>query len=294
MQLGVEHLVGYLAHVEHLAQQLGDFHRCRTNQTGTAGVAHLLYLVDYGTILLAVGLVHTVVHIVAGDGLVGGNLHHIQLVDVPELACLGRGGTRHTGQLVVHAEIVLQRDGGKGLCGCLHAHMLLGFDGLMQTVAPAAALHDTACLLVHNLHLAIHDHILVVLVEHGVGLEQLLQGMYALALHAIVCQQVVFLVHTLLICESGLALKGRQLRCDVGQHKEGVVFHLLGQPCATLVGKVGTVEFLVHYKVERSHGLGHAAVVVLHIDFLGLLQARLDAFFREEFDECLILRQGLV
>ena len=75
-----------------------------------------------------------------------------------------------------------------------HLHVLLGLDSLMQSVAPAAAFHDTACLLIDNLHFAVDDHIFVVLVEHAVGLQQLLDGVYALALHGIVVEQFVFLV----------------------------------------------------------------------------------------------------
>ena len=75
---------------------------------------------------------------------------------------------------MVHTEIVLQGDGGKGLRGSLDLHVLLGLDSLMQSVAPAASLHDTSRLLVDNLHLAVDDHVLIVLVEHAVGLEQLL------------------------------------------------------------------------------------------------------------------------
>jgi hypothetical protein len=51
----------------------------------------------------------------ADHGLVGGDDHHVQLVDLGELLGLGVGGTGHAGQLVIHAEIVLEGDGGQGL-----------------------------------------------------------------------------------------------------------------------------------------------------------------------------------
>ena len=101
---------------------------------------------------------------------------------------------------MIHTEIVLEGDGCKCLCGSLNTHVLLGFYGLVQSVAPAAAFHDTSSLLVNNLHLAVHDNILVVLVEHRVCLEELLQGVYALTLYAIVCKELVLLVDALLIC----------------------------------------------------------------------------------------------
>ena len=87
---------------------------------------------------------------------------------------------------MIHAEVVLQGDGGKGLCSSLDLHMFLSLDSLMQTITPATSFHDTTSLLVNDLHFTIDDHILVVLVEHTVGLQQLLQGMNALRLDGIV------------------------------------------------------------------------------------------------------------
>ena len=45
---------------------------------------------------------------------VGGDGQDLQLVDLVELLRLGQGGTGHAGQFFVHAEVVLQGDGGVG------------------------------------------------------------------------------------------------------------------------------------------------------------------------------------
>ena len=195
---------------------------------------------------------------------------------------------------MIHAEVVLQGDGGEGLCGSFHLDVLFGLDSLVQSVRPAAALHDTTRLLVHNLHLAVDDHVLIVLIEHAVGLEQLLQGVYALRLHGIVSHQLVLLVNTLLIVERRIALEGRQLACDIGQHKQLGIVDLFGQPARTFVGKVAGVQLLVDDEIQGLHALRHAAVVVLHIDFLSLQHAGLDAFLRQVLDERLVLGHGLV
>ena len=171
--------------------------------------------------------------------------------------------------------------------------MLLGLNSLVETIAPTATLHDTACLLINNLDLAIDNDILVILVEHGVSLEQLLESMHALTLQCIVGKQLVLLVQALLVGDTGLALKRRHLRSDVGQYKELVIIDLGGEPCSSLIGKVGTVELLVYHKIERLDGLGHTAVVVLHIHLLGTLQTRLDAILREIFDKRLVLGESL-
>ena len=162
--------LGIDIHIEHAAQKLRNLDARRTNQRRATYIAQAHNLIDDSAIFLAGGLIDAVVHIVANDGTVGGNLNHVELVDIPELTSLGRCRTGHTCQFMIHAEIVLQRDGGKGLRGSLDFHVLLGLYSLVQSVTPAATLHDTASLLIHNLHLAVDDHILVVLVEHGVGL----------------------------------------------------------------------------------------------------------------------------
>ena len=164
----------------------------------------------------------------------------------------------------------------------------------MQSVAPAAAFHDTSSLLVNNLHLAVHDNILVVLVEHSVCLEELLQRVHALTLYAIVCQQLILLVDTLLVCQSGLVLKSRELACYIGQHEKVLVVNLSGEPFCTLVGKVARFQFLVNDKVQWLNSLRHPAVVVLHVNLLSLEHTSLDTLFREIFDERLVLGQALV
>ena len=105
--------------------------------------------------------------------------------------------------------------------------MLLCLYSLVQTIAPAAAFHDTACLLVHDLDLAVHDNILVVLVEHGVSIEQLLQGVHTVALNGIVVEHVVFLVNLLLLAQRCNGFKLRQLCGDVGQHEQILVVNLV-------------------------------------------------------------------
>ncbi len=171
VQLGVQHIVRYLAEVQHSAQQLADFHAGSTYQHRTPCAHECHNLVDDGVVLLALGAVDTVVHIDTRNGLVGRDNHHVQLVDVPELARLRLGGTGHTRQLLVHTEVVLQCDGGKGLCGPLHFHILFRLHRLVQAVRPATPFHHTAGLLIDNLHLVVVDDIIHVLFEEGVCLK---------------------------------------------------------------------------------------------------------------------------
>ena len=139
----------------------------------------LFNLFDYGFIFFTFRLVNAVIHILTGYRAVGRNHYYIQFVDVPQLTgfCFGRTG--HTREFVVHAEVVLQRDGSKCLCGSFHFHTFFGFDGLVQSVRVTAAFHDTSCLLVNNLHLSVDHYIFIVFLKHGICLQQLVDGVYA-------------------------------------------------------------------------------------------------------------------
>ena len=87
---------------------------------------------------------------------------------------------------MVHTEVILQCDCGESLGSLFHFDVLFCLYCLMETVAPLAAFHYTARLLVDDFHLSVHHNILVVLIEHSVSLKQLLQGMHTLTLYGIV------------------------------------------------------------------------------------------------------------
>ena len=92
--------------------------------------------------------------------------HHVELVDLPELGRLGVGGAGHAGELLVHAEVVLEGDRGEGLVLALDLHPFLRLDRLVQAVRPAAARHHAAGELVDDDDLAVLDQVVdVALVE---------------------------------------------------------------------------------------------------------------------------------
>ena len=59
---------------------------------------------------------------------------HIQLVDIVEFFGLGQCSARHARQLLIHAEVVLDGDGGVGDIFVLNLCPFLGLYGLMQPV----------------------------------------------------------------------------------------------------------------------------------------------------------------
>ena len=66
---------------------------------------------------------------------VGRNLRDFELVNLLELGGFRIGRTGHAGQLLVHAEVVLEGDGRQRLVLALDLDAFLGFDGLVQSIA---------------------------------------------------------------------------------------------------------------------------------------------------------------
>ncbi len=71
----------------------------------------------------------------------------------------------------VHAEVVLEGDGGEGLVFLADGHAFLGLNGLMKTVGPAAARHETTSELVDDDDFAVFDDVFDVAFVEGVGLD---------------------------------------------------------------------------------------------------------------------------
>src|SRR5690606_21870164 len=69
----------------------------------------------------------------------------------------------------------------------LDPYVLFGFDGLMETVAPATPRQNTAGVLIDDEDLAIRrDHVLLVPLVEGVSLEELVQDVQALDVDRVV------------------------------------------------------------------------------------------------------------
>ncbi len=74
----------------------------------------------------------------------------VQAVDFVEFLAGGGGRAGHAGELRIHAEEILESDGGVGARFLLDGHAFLGFDGLMQAFGPAPAGLETAGEFVHD------------------------------------------------------------------------------------------------------------------------------------------------
>ena len=294
VQLGIQYAMLNLAHRQHLAQHFGYFYRSSTHQHRASGLYQLFDLFDNSFIFLAFRLINAVVHIFTSNGAVGRNHHYIQLVDIPELTCFRFRSTGHTRELVVHTEVILQRNGGECLRSSFHFHVFLGFDSLVQTVGVAAALHDTSGLLVHNLHLSVEYNVFVVFLEHGISFQQLVDGMNSFGFDGIICQQLIFLGQTFLICQVGFVFQFRQLCGYIRQYEESRVFRISGNQIHTFICQIYAIQFFFYDEVQRVSCFVHTFVILFHVDFLGLQHACFDPLFTQIFDQRLVLRQSLM
>ena len=159
--------------VEQLREVLGRLDGDRADEHRLPPLAALLDVARDGGELAFLRLEDEILLVLARDVDVRRDLDDVQVVDLDELLLLRLRGTGHAGELVVEAEVVLQRDRRERLVLLLDAHAFLRLDRLVQALAPAAAFHDAAGELVDDLHLVVLDHVLDVAVVERLGLQRL-------------------------------------------------------------------------------------------------------------------------
>ena len=247
--LRVEHVVGDAVAIESLAEPLAVLHRHRAHEDRLAGAAPLLDVVDDGVDLGLFGLVDEVALIEPLDGPVGVDGDDVEAVGVAELSRLGGGGTGHSRELVVEAEVVLEGDRGEGLVLLFDLHPLLGLDGLVKALAPAPPLEDAAGELVDDLHLAVLHHVVLVAVVELLGPQRGVHLMHEVGADLVV--QVLDVERSLHLLDAGLedgdvALVLLDLVVDVAVHRSGDLGKPLVQACR--VGEAAAYD-------ERRPGL---------------------------------------
>ncbi len=162
--LRVEHVVRDLHLLHHRGDELGILHRGRAEQHRLAARAAFLHLVHDGLVLLLRGDEDLVVAVLADHRAVGGNEHRLEVVDGRELERLGVRRPGHAGELLVEAEVILERDRGERLALVLDGGAFLRLHGLVQPVGPAPALHHAAGEFIDDHDLVVLDHVMLVAV----------------------------------------------------------------------------------------------------------------------------------
>ena len=157
-------------------EKLGLLDRDRAHEDGLALLALLDDLLDDGLELLALGPVDEVVLVDADHVAVRRDHDDVELVDLVELGGFRVRRARHARELVVHPEVVLERDRGERLVLFLDLDALLRLDRLMEAVRPAASRHEPARELVHDEDLAVPDDVGNVPLVERVRAKRLLAG----------------------------------------------------------------------------------------------------------------------
>ena len=172
--LRVEDVVLDAVFAQHLGDLLTLFDGSGTDQQRLPLFVALGNFAQQGALFAVHGRIHGVRHILADDGLVGGDLQNVQRVNGTEFPFLRLCGTRHARELFIQTEEVLEGDGGVRLVFVADLDPFLCLDRLVQTVRIAAADHQTARKLVHDDDFVVVDDVILVAVEELVRFERLL------------------------------------------------------------------------------------------------------------------------
>jgi hypothetical protein len=163
------------AALEHRREDLGLLDADRADEDRPALLLELDDLVDQGVELRPLVTEHEVRVVRADHVAVGRDGHDLELVDLVELLGLRHRRAGHPRQLVVEAEVVLERDGRERHGLALDPQALLGFDRLMQAFAPPPAGHLATGELVDDDDLAFLDDVVAVALVEGVRAQGLFE-----------------------------------------------------------------------------------------------------------------------
>ncbi|MPM11241.1 hypothetical protein SDC9_57580 [bioreactor metagenome] len=173
--LRVQHLVRHADLLEQRREHLGLGHRGGADQHRLALLMTLRHVGDDRPELRQLGAVDQVLLVLADQRPVRRDRQHRQAVDLLELRLLGLGRAGHPRQLVVHPEIVLQRDRRQGLVLVADLDPLLGLDRLVQALVVTPARERTAGVLVDDQDLAVQHDVVLVLLEQFLGPDGVVQ-----------------------------------------------------------------------------------------------------------------------
>ena len=141
------------------AQPLRFFNGNTAHQHRLAAQVVLLDFLDAGVEFFLLGAIDDVRKLMPDECLISGDNNYFQIIYLLEFCGLGFRRARHSGQLLVHAEIVLEGDGGQRLVFLFDLDAFLGLDGLVKSIAPSPARHQAAGELIHDNDFALFDHV---------------------------------------------------------------------------------------------------------------------------------------
>src|ERR1700676_629688 len=189
--LGVEHLVRDAGFLQQVRDGFGFFDGDSADQHRLAALVILANAVRVGIVFLqdagndrhefsALGAIDNIGILFADERAIRGNYDDVEVVNLPELGGFGFRGTGHAGKLFVHAEIILEGDGGEGLVLAFDLHAFFCFDGLVQAVRPAATGHLASGKFIDDDNLAVLDHVIDIIFVQRVRAQRLVNVVHQL------------------------------------------------------------------------------------------------------------------
>ena len=172
MELGVEDDVADAFALEDFAEEFGFFDAGGADEDGLLLSVEAGDLVGDGEVFFLRGAVDDVGVLDALHLAVGGGDDDVEFVDLVELGGFGLGGAGHAAEFLVHAEVVLEGDGGERLVFLADGDAFLGFDGLVEAVGPTTAGHKAAGEFVDDDDLALFNDVFDVAFVERVGLDR--------------------------------------------------------------------------------------------------------------------------
>ena len=163
---------------QHLGELFGLLDRGGADQHRLAARLAVFDQSENGAILFPRRAIDLVVVVEAHHRHVGGNFQNLEIVDVQEFVGLGRRRAGHSAELLIHAEIVLERDRSQRLVFRLDRLPLLGLKRLVQPFRIAPAGHHAAGELVDDDDLAVAHDVILVALEQLVGAQRLIDVMH--------------------------------------------------------------------------------------------------------------------
>ena len=168
MLLCVQDVVRNTFPFQHCGEVFRAFNRRGANEHWLASRASLLDVRNDRRIFCADSAVDKIGFIHANHWAVRWNRCHVKAVDLAELFRLCHCRTRHSGELLVETEVILEGDRGHRDRFTLDAEPLFRLNRLVESFGPAAAWHLASREFVHDDNLTVLNDVVTVALEECV------------------------------------------------------------------------------------------------------------------------------
>ena len=175
MELSVQNVMFNATFRQNARNALGVVNGNGTNKYWLT-ILMTLFNVSYDSFKLSVNsTIDQVIEVFTLNRTVGWNNLNRNVINLTELCILGHCGTGHTGELVVHEEVVLEGDSCQSLVFFTYLNVLFCFNCLVKALRITTAFHDTTSELINNLNFTVNDNVLLITMEHVLSLQRLLK-----------------------------------------------------------------------------------------------------------------------